>query len=296
MVKFHGASDLELRHLRAFLAVVDHRSFRGAAETLWISQSALSRTIAQLERIVGQTLLERNHRGVLLTEVGERLLPLAARALSAADDAVTATVSPHSTLRVGFSYNALGENTTPLVREFESVHPGVRVELRRIDEVPFAGIEDGRSHVAILRGLPADPRIGHVVLHQEPRVAALPREHPVAALAEVTMDDMRHSPLVVVPITGTTTLSLWDGVGQAPRQVIRVHNLEEWLEAIAAGRGIGLSGESTSMLHPHPWVVYRPVSDAPLLPVVLAWAGDQPHPLTSDFVDLAKARYVCTVR
>ncbi|MEV0260309.1 LysR family transcriptional regulator [Streptomyces sp. NPDC050617] len=290
MAKLSGSSDLELRHLRSFLTLVEHRSFRGAAEALWASQSALSRTIAQMEHIVGQKLIERGHNGVSLSAAGERFLPYAARAVAAADDAVKATASRCSTLRVGFSWNALGRDTAPLIKEFEEQNPGARVELRRIDDVPYAGLEDGRSHAAILRGTLTDPAIKHVRLYEESRVAALPKGHPAAVLREVTLDDIRHDPLVLNLISGTTMRTIWKDGGSTDRPVIGVHNLEEWLEAIAAGRGIGLSSALTPCLHPHPWVVYRPVVDAPPLPVLLCWDAVRPHPLTPRFVALARSR------
>ncbi|MFH8981595.1 LysR family transcriptional regulator [Streptomyces varsoviensis] len=290
MAKLSGSSDLELRHLRSFLTLVEHRSFRGAAEALWASQSALSRTIAQMEHIVGQKLIERGHNGVSLSAAGERFLPYAARAVAAADDAVKATASRQSTLRVGFSWNALGRDTAPLIKEFEEQNPGARVELRRIDDVPYAGLEDGRSHAAILRGTLSDPSIKHVLLYEESRVAALPKGHPAAVLREVTLDDIRHDPLVLNIISGTTMRTIWKDGESTDRPVIGVHNLEEWLEAIAAGRGIGLSSALTPCLHPHPWVVYRPVRDAPPLPVRLCWDAVRPHPLTPRFVALARAR------
>jgi DNA-binding transcriptional LysR family regulator len=66
-----------------------------------------------------------------------------------------------------------------------------------------------------------------------------------------------------------------------------VRNVEEWLEAIAAGRGVGLTPASTGRLYSHPQIRYRPVLDAPLVPMVLAWPRSAPHPLVADFVGIA---------
>ena len=66
---------MELRQLQHFLALADHRSFRLAGERVNLTQQAVSKSIAQLEKRVGARLFEREGRSVRLTPVGELLLP-----------------------------------------------------------------------------------------------------------------------------------------------------------------------------------------------------------------------------
>src|SRR3954470_947812 len=73
---------MELRHLRAFLAVAQHRHFTHAARALGLAQPALSQHIAQLEDELGVRLFERTRRGALLTEPGRGLVPRAERVLA----------------------------------------------------------------------------------------------------------------------------------------------------------------------------------------------------------------------
>ncbi|MBE0615696.1 MAG: LysR family transcriptional regulator, partial [Burkholderiales bacterium] len=68
---------MDLRRLRAFGAVAAHGSFSRAAAVLGLDASALSRQVALLERELGGRLFHRTGRGVALTELGERLAPLA---------------------------------------------------------------------------------------------------------------------------------------------------------------------------------------------------------------------------
>ncbi len=81
---------IELRHLRAFVAVADDLSFSRAAHRLYITQPALSRQIRALEKLVGCDLLRRNSRNVELTPAGEALLASARQLLAGLDEAVTA--------------------------------------------------------------------------------------------------------------------------------------------------------------------------------------------------------------
>src|ERR687891_2434089 len=84
---------IELRHLRAFVAVAEELNFGRAASRLYLSQPALSRQIRSLERLVGCDLLRRSTHQVELTLAGDALLDRAHRLLHDVDDAVSATRS-----------------------------------------------------------------------------------------------------------------------------------------------------------------------------------------------------------
>src|SRR5262249_22560362 len=84
---------LELRHLRALVAVADELSFSRAAQRLFITQPALSRQIRGLERLVGCDLFRRSTQRVELTLAGESLLARARTLLADLDEAVTAARS-----------------------------------------------------------------------------------------------------------------------------------------------------------------------------------------------------------
>jgi epsilon-lactone hydrolase len=94
LLPFPRAPDgIELRHLRAFVAVADELSFSRAASKLYLSQPALSRQISRLEQLVGVELLRRSTHGVELTLAGEALLAKARKLLGDVDDAVSAALA-----------------------------------------------------------------------------------------------------------------------------------------------------------------------------------------------------------
>lgn len=66
---------MELRQLRYFVAVADTLNFSRAAESLYVSQSALSKQISELEQELGVALFDRDRRSVALTSAGQLLLP-----------------------------------------------------------------------------------------------------------------------------------------------------------------------------------------------------------------------------
>jgi epsilon-lactone hydrolase len=84
---------MELRHLRAFVAVAEELNFSRAATRLYVSQPALSRQIRALERLIGCDLLRRSTHRVELTVAGEALLERSRTVLHEVDDAIAATRS-----------------------------------------------------------------------------------------------------------------------------------------------------------------------------------------------------------
>src|SRR4051812_8969589 len=85
-----AADAIELRHLRAFVAVAEELNFGRAAAALYVSQPALSRQIRALEQLMGCELLRRSTHRVELTLAGDALLDRARRLLGDVDEAVTA--------------------------------------------------------------------------------------------------------------------------------------------------------------------------------------------------------------
>jgi monoterpene epsilon-lactone hydrolase len=133
---------IELRHLRAFVAVAEELNFGRAAARLYLSQPALSRGIRALERLVGCDLLRRTTHRVELTVAGEALLDRARRLLSDLDDAlaVTRSVGGELASRITGYWRFLGDLTTTgtelqeLRDGFEALHakfsPPPEVEVR----------------------------------------------------------------------------------------------------------------------------------------------------------------------
>ena len=95
-------SDLELRHLRVFVAVVEVGTHTGAARALSIAQSTVSETLVALERTLGSAVFRRGTKGPMLTASGEALLPYARRVLAMASELV-AEVSKVST-KIGATF------------------------------------------------------------------------------------------------------------------------------------------------------------------------------------------------
>ncbi|HEV2754390.1 MAG TPA: LysR family transcriptional regulator [Actinomycetota bacterium] len=266
--------DLELRHLRAFVAVVDEGSFTKAGAALMLSQASVSRSVAALERAVRAPLLERTTRELSLTATGARILGHARRALEEAAAITRVAAETPSEIRVGYAWAALGRHTITAQRRWAAAYPGS--ELRFVQsQTPTAGLAEGIAEVAVVRRPLADERLATVLVGVEPRYAAVASADPLARRRNVTLNDFTGRTIAVDPLTGTTTPDLWPA-DAGPSTTRTVQGIEDWLTLIAAGGAAGLTSEATARQHLRPGVVYRPVRDAQPIPVWVAWWRDSP--------------------
>ncbi|WP_258723452.1 LysR family transcriptional regulator [Cellulomonas sp. NS3] len=268
---------VEVRHLRSLVAVVDEGTFTDAAIALNTSQASVSRAVADLERSVGARLVQRTNRGALPTVAGTRVATHARRVLEEMDAIAQVATVTGTEVRVGYAWAALGRHTTPLQRRWAAEHPGSTVVFVQAGTAT-AGLLEGAADIAVTRRPLDERRFASALVGVEARYAALATDHPLARRRSVRMRDFAGTTVGIDARTGTTTEDLWPP-DAAPAQTRDTHNVDEWLTLIAAGQAIGITSEATTWQHPRPGIVYRPVRDAPPVPVWLAWwrDGDPPH-------------------
>lgn len=266
--------DLELRHLRSLVAVVDAGSFTDAAIELSISQAVVSRSVAALERILGVRLLHRTTRSVELTTAGERVIRHARRTLSAVTDLQHAALAGDEILRIGYAWSALGKHTPEFQHQWAAAFPHNELRLNRTN-TPTAGLSEGTSDLAILRRLPETNTLDVLLIGEEKRYCAMAAGHPLASRRSVTLAQIAASPLAIDQRTGSTRLDLWPEDNR-PRKVIETNDVDDWLTIIGSGQTLGVTAESTAHQYRRSGLVYRLVRDAPPVPVYAAWNKSDP--------------------
>ncbi|MGC7098274.1 LysR family transcriptional regulator [Amycolatopsis lurida] len=279
-----------LRELRFFVTAAETGSFTEAAARLFVSQAAVSRTIAGLEKTVGDKLLWRVPRGCELTSTGQQVLPHARRVLSEADRFTEFLATRHGVLRLGYAWAALGRHTARLQRNWAQRHDGIVLELVRHNS-PTAGLAEGLCDVAIVR-IPVDEkRFDSVVVGLERRLVLFASDDPQwSRRRRLSMAEIADRTVIIDPRSGTTNSQLWKGAGSLPR-FIESTDVDSLLDAIVAGRGVGTTAEATAHHHPRPGVTYRPIKDGPRIPVRLAWWRDNRPNGLSDLVDAVTQLY-----
>ncbi|MBB4688737.1 LysR family transcriptional regulator [Amycolatopsis jiangsuensis] len=259
--------EVELRHLRAFVAVATRGTFTAAGRELRITQPALTRTIQQLEDAVGARLLERTPRGAEPTPAGGELLERL-RVLLTDLDAALAAAGGHAGLRIGFQWALPDPWIGDLLAAFES-SAGARARLVRRDDI-VAALHAGEVDAALVRGNVQAAGIAGTLLFEEDRVAAVAAGSELAARTELEWTELARHPLVVNTVSGATSPADWSG-GDRPGRLIECGSYDEWLTIVAAGRGIGSTTASAARAHTHAGVTHVPLRGAPTVPLRLLW-------------------------
>jgi DNA-binding transcriptional LysR family regulator len=274
---------VEMRHLRAFLAIAEERNLTRAAARLHMTQPALSRSLAQLERLVGVRLVDRSTHHVDITEAGRRFEERAFDAVRSFETALASVTGRDLPLRLGHSWSA-GIHLATILRAWNAEQrPCDIVVLRRDDR--SAGLTSGAVDAALTRG-PLDPaRFRSVVIDHEDRMAVLHRTHPLARRRRIGLAQLSDEPLVATSV-GVTTPELWPE-GARPTVAAEVATVDDWLVAIASGLGFGVTVASTARLHPHPDVRYVAVDDAPPVALLLGWPKRGAHPALAELRHVA---------
>ncbi len=289
---------MELRQLRYFVAVAEELHFRRAAARLHISQPPLSQQIHQLEAEIGTQLLARTRRRVEMTPAGEAFLR-DARALLAELDGAVATAQrigagQTGRLRINFVGSALLSIVPGAVQRFRADRPSVEIEIRERPTVEqLRAVAGGVVDVGLVRPPidKLDELTAEVVL-RERMVAALPADHPLAALKRVPLRRLAAEPLVLFPrgqapgfhdlLIGSLTAT-----GTTPIVAQYAPEMTTIIGLVAAGIGLTLVPASVARLALD-GVTYRPVPGAPVSELVaIARAGDD-APLVRTFIERAK--------
>jgi DNA-binding transcriptional LysR family regulator len=281
--------DVDLRSLRALVAVVDAGTFTDAAIELGRSQASVSRAVAALERAVGVHLLHRGPRGATVTTTGAEVLASARRVLAEVDAITRITSGVPRELRVGHAWSAVGRHTTSVQERWSREHPGSELLFVR-SATPSAGLLEGTVDCSVLRRSSEDDRLELTLVGSEPRYAALASSDALASRRTLGLGDLIGRTVAVDERTGTTTPDLWPA-NAAPASLRSIDGVEDWLTLIAAGRAVGVTAEATARQHPRPGVAYRRVRDAPPVPVWLAWRRGAPPPGVRALVRLLSEAY-----
>ena len=175
---------LELRHMRYFLAVAEELHFRKAAEKLFISQPGLSKQIKFLEEELGVVLFERNNRKVSLTKVGEYLKEEFRLQLNSLDKILnTAKLldeGKKGELKIGYVGSAMQDVIPDLLLKLEKNHPDVLFDLKEIDnKKQLEGLLSFSLDIGFVR-LERIPRTLEIkTILKEPFCLVLPKDHKI---------------------------------------------------------------------------------------------------------------------
>ncbi len=242
---------MNINHVRAFVAVVDHGSFSEAARATGLSQPAVTMQIQGLESDLGATLLERRYRKVELTEAGRALLPFARRVMAELDEAraeidrLSDTVGGHLELAVS---TTPGQYILPrLLGSFLRAYPEVSVSLRVYDSADVVGrVEAGEAHLGMTGARIVGAKVDYEEMGTDQLLMICPPGDPLAGHASAALADVAERPFIVRESGSGTRIvfeqALRDG-GIDPSDlnvVMELGTSEAIVNAVEGGMGVGV--------------------------------------------------------
>ncbi|OWY38441.1 LysR family transcriptional regulator [Xenophilus sp. AP218F] len=198
-------SVLELRHLKSLLALAETGSVSQAASRVFLTQSALSHQLKQLEAAYGMSLFERKTQPLRFTPAGERLLTLArdlAQRVAAAErDLARLRQGEAGEIRVAVECHTCFDWLMPAMDEFRQHWPAVELDIVSGFHVdPVGLLLTRRADLAIVSELDEQPGIVHQPLFAYEMMGIAAREHPLAHKKQWQAEDFANETLIHYPV------------------------------------------------------------------------------------------------
>ena len=246
-------SDIELRHLRYFVAVAEELHFGRAAKRLHLAQPPLSQQIRKLEEIVGHSLFARTSRAVKLTSAGEAFLDRARRTLRHVEEDLEEARSVGrgevGFLKVGFIGSSMLTRLPATLGLYRRQFPKVKLQLREFHTSGvIQGLIDNTLDVGFVRdsgpteGLEVEP------LFSESFIVVLPAKHRLAKQNAFTGSELRDEPFVLFTPTASKrawekTMAICEAHGYRPNVVQEAPQWLTIMRLVGAGLGVTLAPE-----------------------------------------------------
>lgn len=285
-----ASGDLDLRLVRYFIMVAEHRHFGRAAASLHLAQPSLSRQIRRLEQQLGARLLDRTPQGTDLTEAGRVFLPRAKALLRSAGQAAAQAKAAAEPTRLTVGYTT-GLIVTPAVRALRHRNPDADVHTLHLAwNEPRTALLNHRVDAVVARLPFATDQLHVTVLHSEPRLLLLPVGHRLAGRESVTLDDIADEPTPSLPDPAWN--AFWrvdprpDG-SRAPEGP-QADTLEDKLELVAAGQAVSIAPAGSLATNNRPDLTTVPLEGIEPAHVVLATRADDRRRLIADFRSAAR--------
>ena len=289
--------EIELRHLRYFLAVAETLHFTKAAERLGIAQPPLSQQIKRLEQLLGHRLFDRTTRGVKLTLAGQLLAQRARSTLEKVQDDLAQVRrlgrGEAGTLTVGFAGSVMFTDLPAAIESYRRRYPKVELRLRELStSAQIAALLNGTLDLAFLRDGDATEGIQIDTLLEERYVAVLPDAHPLARKRSLRVRDLQKQPFILFarrmgPLAFDRTIACCERSGFRPNIVQDAPQWPTLVRLVAAGLGVSLAPGCVATVA-IPGAVYREVHAACRTTVDLGTKTGSATVLASNFIEIAR--------
>ncbi len=257
---------MELAQLKYFQVMANIRHFTRAARMLDVTQPALSRSMAKLEKDLGVPLFKRSEGEIELTPEGERLLRRVDRILrevdSAREEASNAHAEVSKEFRLSFIHS-LGSYALPhILQDFRALYPDIRIQLNQQDSAALAlQVAAGETDLCLCSTIPTTEYSAWVYLWSEELFVTVPLGHRFAEREKINLQELEDEPLVAMKSSYSLRIlvdQFFDLAGIHPEITFEGDDVSTISGLVAAGLGVSLLPKLAGVEHPE--LRYIPVS------------------------------------
>lgn len=264
---------MELRQIEYFIEVAKREHVTEAAHALHVAQSAVSRQIFNLEKELGVDLFIREGRNVRLTPIGKIFLEHMKDAMKVMHNAkreIREFLDPEKgTIRIGFPSSMATYTLPTAISAFREHYPKVNFAFNQGSyHQLIEQVTRGEIDMALLGPVPdSDRRIKSEVLFYEDIVALLPASHPLAGEEEISLEQLREDPFILLQ-EGYVLRDLVDNaclqVGFSPKVSFEGNDIDAIKGLVSTGLGVTLIPEITLVGSLPRQTVTLPIADPEL--------------------------------
>lgn len=237
---------MEIRHLRLVKEVAEKGSLTKAMDKLFLSQSALSHQLKEIESQLGAPLFHRINKKLVLTGAGKIILESAEKILEELEQ-VEISVKRYisgdvGTIRVATECYTCYHWLPSLMNNFNKEFPKVEIEIfPQLNSNPVQHILDGKLDVVIVSDKVVNPNITCTPLFTSELMALVPSNHPWTHKKYVTAKDFEDKTVIIhsYPLESVTLFTeVLIPAGVQPKKVIPIQITDAIVEMVKAGMGI----------------------------------------------------------
>ena len=298
--------NIEVRHLHAVIALAEELNFTRASHRLHLSQSALSRQIAEIEKQHGLRLFIRDNRRVVhveLTDAGRLFVEEARSSLLHMERAVhlarTAHDGAENVLTIGHSHDADQSWVSAILAVRLPLYPKLGIRLSSQFPIELVrSVMSGELNLALVTAPPADNQITAVPFVPAPLYAALPETHRAAQKEQIALQELARDEWIlfaerVHPVAHEAILDTARREGIAPRHAHNTITSQEALHLVSEHVGVAILTKATAPGLCPEGVVVKPLSDASLsFQTCVIMRSEDDSRLANEFVRSFLRRYV----
>lgn len=291
---------MNLDQLKYFLKLAETNHMAHAANELYISEAALSKSIIRLEDEIGTKLFDRTGRNILLNDMGKQFLPYAQSAVSSISNGISCLQETLSSRRIrlqSMSMVIFPGLSDAIFKDFPEVSVITSYDP---DPILIENLISGKTDLSLTRSIISSPKIYRHVVSNEGLLLVTNRNHHLASHDTVSIDDFIEERIINTVTKASmhkTILNILSSAKQKSSPSFLLSNLNEILSFVSKGMGVGIMSsylfhdlinrEFISSIRDNICIIPIVYDDgSPIyIPTTLYWCGDYDSPAKKDLRD-----------